>query len=158
MTEPQPPRPLAVEDVMADVRARVRADVRARLVRHGVHDFDDPAVFDAAERLLHEALQHADRHQLLLPELLDDEDGWRLDPSLHLTSHRPVVGALVVGLKRKLLLPLMRWLFDYSRENFARQERLNIVLMSCLQQLAVDHARLAQRLDALERRGGADPA
>lgn len=157
MTEPQPSRPIAIEDVMDDVRARVRADVRARLVRQGVRDFDDAAVFDAAERLLHEALQQADRHKLLLPELLDDEDGWRLDPSLRLTSHRPVIGALVVGIKRTLLLPLMRWLFDYSRENFARQERLNIVLMACLQRLAVDNARLAQRLDVLERRGGAGP-
>ena len=158
MTDPHAPRPVAVEDVMADVRARVRADVRARLVRHGVHDFDDADIFDAAEQVLRDALRQADRHKLLLPELLDDEDSWRLDPSLRLTSHRPVIGPLVVGLKRRLLLPLMRWLFDYSRENFARQERLNIVLMACLQRLAVDNAKLVQRLEALERRGGAGPA
>jgi len=142
---------------MAEVRARVRADVRARLVRHGVHEFDDADVFDAAERLLHDALRRADRHMLLLPELLDDEDGWRLDPSLRLTSHRPVIGRFVVGLKRRVLLPLMRWLFDYSRENFARQEQLNIVLMACLQQLAVDHARLAARLEAHDARRSDDP-
>ena len=158
MTEPLPPRPLAAEDVMAEVRARVRADVRARLVRHGVRDFEATEVFEAAERLLHEGLQGAERHKLLLPELLDDEDGWRLDPSLRLTSHRPVMGSILIGLKRRVLLPLMRWLFDYSRENFARQERLNIVLMSCLQRLAVDNARLAARLDELERRSGAGPA
>lgn len=158
MTEPLPPQPIDVEKVMAEVRARVRADVRARLVRHGAREFDDPRVFDAAERLLQEALQRADRETLLLPELLEDEDAWRLDPSLRLTSHRPVIGPILLGLKRRLLLPLMRWLFDYSRENFARQERLNFVLMSCLQRLAVDHARVAARLDDLERRTGAGPS
>ncbi len=149
MTEPLPPRAVDIEEVMAEVRARVRADVQARLVKHGAREFADAATFDAAERLLHDALLHAERHKLLLPELLDDEDGWRLDPSLRLHSHRPVIGTLVVGFKRRVLLPLMRWLFDYSRENFARQERLNIVLMSCLQRLAVENARLTARLDAL---------
>ena len=40
------------------------------------------------------------------------------------------------------MLPVTRWLYDYSRENFARQERLNFVLMACVQQLAVENARL----------------
>lgn len=155
MTDSQPPRHIDVEEVMADVRARVRAEVRARLVKGGAREFDDIEVFEAAERLLHDALQHAERQALLLPELLDDEDGWRLDPALRLTSHRPVIGPVVLALKRRLLLPIMRWLFDYSRENFARQERLNFVLMSCLQRLAVDHARVVARLDELERRAGA---
>lgn len=158
MTEPLPRRPVDVEDVMAEVRARVRADVRARLVKHGAHEFADAATFEAAERLLHEALLQADRHKLLLPELLEDEDGWRLDPALRLQSHRAFIGAWIVGLKRRLLLPLMRWLFDYSRENFARQERLNFVLMSCLQRLAVENARLTARLDALGDRPQDGPA
>lgn len=156
--EPKPALPIDVEDLMAEVRARVRADVRSRLVRQGAHEFDDEALFDEAERLLQEALRRSDRQMLLLPELLEDEDSWRLDPSLRLSSHRPVVGPWVVGFKRRILLPLMRWLFDYSRENFARQERLNFVLMACLQRLAVDHARLTARLADVERRTGAGPA
>jgi len=143
---------------MADVRARVRADVRARLARNGADEFRDAALFEAAEQMLHEALQRAHREQLLLPELLDDEDAWRVDPALRLSSHRPMLGGFITAVKRRVLVPLMRWLFDYSRENFARQERLNFVLMACLQRIAVEHARLAARVDALERAQGTPPS
>ena len=142
---------------MAEVRARVRAEVRARLVRSGVREFEDEAVFLAAEQLLERALQQCDRPLLLLPELLDDEDDWRVNPSLRLSSHRPVAGGAIVWLKQKLVLPVTRWLYDYSRENFARQERLNFVLMACLQQLAIEHARLSARVEALERDRAAAP-
>lgn len=154
MSDPTSTAPLDVQAVMAQVRARVRADVRARLVRQGAVEFEDGEVFDEAEQLLQDALRHRDGQGLLLPELLDDEDGWRLDPALRLSSHRPMTGGLIVWMKRHVLLPLMRWLFDYSRENFARQERLNLVLMAVAQRLAVDNARLAARLDTLERRTG----
>lgn len=151
MTTPDQLQPVATEDVMAEVRARVRAQVRARLVRSGVREFEDEATFLAAEQLLDRALQQKDHQMLLLPELLDDEDDWRVNPSLRLSSHRPIAGGLILWLKRTLVLPVTRWLYDYSRENFARQERLNFVLMACLQQLAVENVRLAARVEALER-------
>ena len=116
---------------MAEVRARVRAEVRARLARGGVHEFEDEAIFLAAEHLMARALEQRDRQLLLLPELLDDEDDWRVNPSLRLSSHRPIAGGAIIWLKQKLVLPVTRWLYDYSRENFARQERLNFVLMAC---------------------------
>lgn len=140
---------------MADVRARVRAEVRTRLARSGVREFDDPAIFLAAEQLLERALQQGDRQRLLLPELMDDEDDWRVSPSLRLSSHRPMAGGAIVWIKQRLLLPLTRWLYDYSRENFARQERLDFVLMACVQQLAIENARLAARVGALEGRAPA---
>lgn len=158
MTEPTQPRAIDIEQVMAEVRARVRDDVRARLVRNGAVEFTEEQLFVATERLLHDALPYANRERLLLPELLDDEDAWRLDPALRLSSHRPMMGGALVWLKRRLLLPIMRWLFDYSRENFARQERLNFVLMACLERLAVDHARLTARVEALERGQGISPS
>jgi hypothetical protein len=141
---------------MAEVRARVRSEVRARLARSGVHAFDDEAVFMAAEQLMARALEQRDRQLLLLPELLDDEDDWRVDPSLRLSSHRPMAGRAIVWLKQKLVLPVTRWLYDYSRENFARQERLNFVLMACVQQLAIENARLVARLDAIASDRSAD--
>ncbi len=142
---------IATEDVMAEVRARVRAEVRARLARGGVHEFEDEAAFLAAERLLARALGQRDRQLLLLPELLDDEDDWRVNPSLRFASHRPIAGGAIIWLKRKLVLPVTRWLYDYSRENFARQERLNFVLMACVQQLAIENAHLSVRVQALEQ-------
>lgn len=160
VTMPDAPLPIDVRDVMAEVCARVQADVRSRLVRSGARELDDEAVFAAVERLLLEALERRERQMLLLPELLDDEDDWRVDPSLRLASHRPIAGGAIVWLKQRLLLPLTRWLYDYSRENFARQERLNFVLMACIQRLAVENARLTARLAALEaeRGRGAGPA
>jgi hypothetical protein len=136
---------------MAEVRARVRSEVRARLARSGVRAFEDEAVFLAAEQLMARALEQRDRQLLLLPELLDDEDDWRVDPSLRLSSHRPMAGRAIIWLKQKLVLPVTRWLYDYSRENFARQERLNFVLMACVQQLTVENVRLAARVEALEQ-------
>ena len=136
---------------MAEVRARVRAEVRTRLARGGVHEFEDEATFLAAERLLARALEQRDRQLLLLPELLDDEDDWRVSPSLRLASHRPIAGGVIIWLKQKLVLPVTRWLYDYSRTNFARQERLNFVLMACVQQLAIENARLSARVEALEQ-------
>ena len=126
----------------------------------GASEFDDEAVFRAAERVMMSALQRRDRQLLLLPELLDDEDDWRVDPSLRLASHRPIAGRLIVWLKQTVMLPVTRWLYDYSRENFARQERLNFVLMACVQQLAVENARLAARLADREHdgSGGEGPA
>jgi hypothetical protein len=153
VTKPDLLQPVATEDVMAEVRARVRAALRARLIRNGVREFEDEATFLAAEHLLERALQLSDRQMLLLPELLDDEDDWRVTPSLRLASHRPIAGSLIVWLKQTLVLPVTRWLYDYSRENFARQERLDFVLMACLQQLAVENARLAARVAALEAPG-----
>ena len=146
---------IATEDVMAEVRARVRTEVRARLARGGVRAFDDEAVFLAAEQLLSRALEQRDRQHLLLPELLQDEDDWRVNPALRLESHRPIAGRTIIWLKQKLLLPVTRWLYDYSRENFARQERLNFALMACVQELVVENVRLAARVDTLER-GRAD--
>ena len=91
-------QPVATEDVMAEVRARVRDAVRTRLVRSGVREFEDEAIFRAAERLLERALQQRDRQLLLLPELLDDEDDWRVNPSLRLASHRPIAGGVIIWL------------------------------------------------------------
>jgi hypothetical protein len=149
---------IATEDVMAEVRARVRAEVRARLARGGVRAFDDEAVFLAAEQLLSRALNQRDRQQLLLPELLQDEDEWRVNPALRLESHRPIAGRTIIWLKQKLLLPITRWLYDYSRENFARQERLNFALMACVQELVVENVRLAARVEALEGRRAGEPS
>jgi hypothetical protein len=43
--------------------------------------------------------------------------------------------------KSRLVLPVVRWLFEYAQENFRRQHHLNVVLMATVQTLAADHAR-----------------
>jgi hypothetical protein len=158
VTDSSPPEP-DTNAIMQAVRERVRTELRDRLVARGAaDDFGDPGVFDDVDALFRRALAHDDRHALLLPELLSDE--WRPELSLRLTSHRPgMAAALVLFVKRRLVLPLTRWLFEYALENFRRQDRLNVALMACLQSLAADHARLQIRLETLEthlrRREGA---
>ena len=51
---------------------------------------------------------------------------------------------------------MFRWLFEYSQDNFRRQDHLDLALVACLQSLAADHARLKQRVAALE--GGEPPS
>jgi hypothetical protein len=81
---------------------------------------------------------------------LDDEGEWRPEMALRFSSHRPVIGPALVFVKRRLLLPLTRWLFEYTRENFRRQQRVNRLLAACIEELALENARLRQELN---RRG-----
>ena len=74
-------------------------------------------------------------------------------------AHRPQVGAgdessLTIQawdpiVKRSILLPVSRWLFEYSRDNFLRQQRLNDVLLACIQTLAVEQVRLRREVERL---------
>ena len=44
-------------------------------------------------------------------------------------------------------VPALRWLFEYSRDNFERQRRVNTVLFACVQELAAENARLRRELE-----------
>jgi hypothetical protein len=137
---------------MADVRGRVRAALRARLVASGARELADERLFD---ELFRAALANDDPGALLLPQLLADD----LQPelALHLSSHRGGLSArLLVAIKRRILLPLTRWLFEYTLENFRRQQRLNLTLMACLQSFAIEHARLTDEVAQLRRAQDAD--
>ena len=68
-------------------------------------------------------------------------------------SHRPQASAAAVQfVKRRLLMPVLRWLFEYSRDNFERQRRVNQVLFACVQELALETARLRRELERREPR------
>jgi len=146
--------PVATEDVMDEVRDRLRGELHARLVAQGAgDDFDSRAVFDEVDRLLTRALAHDDARALLLPARLDDP--WRPALSLNLAGHRHGVAAsAILFAKSRLVLPVVRWLYEYAAENFSRQQQVSIALMACLQTIAADHARLKTRVADLERRLG----
>ena len=146
------PDPVGVDDLMADVRARARARVRADVQATAPGSpLADPDVFDEAEAILRRAL--AARRQLATPALLLDEDDWELATGLRFSSHRRGTGGLVVFAKRRLLLPLTRWLFEYSRDNFERQARVNETLMACVETLVVEIVRLRREVEALAAPG-----
>jgi hypothetical protein len=137
---------------MAELRGRVRDRLRERLLRHGASQaFDDPALFAEVEGLLQTATLSGDSGTLVLAELLGDPDTWRLDTAMRYQSHRgAAASSIIVFIKRRLLMPMLRWLFEYSRDNFERQRRVNQVLFACVQELAIETASLRRQL-----RGGA---
>jgi hypothetical protein len=151
MTPDRPTPPLKVDDVMREIDGDVRRVRRERLLAQGgASGYEDPAIYASVMALLRRAL---DQQTLLLPELISGDDDLHLATRLHLTSHRPLLGRPIVFIKRRVLLPMMRWLFEYSVENFRRQEIVNHTLISCIEELAIENARLRQDLQRLADAG-----
>lgn len=140
-----------VEPLMKQIESDVRSQIRRRLIKHGMPAYEDDAVFERVRALLQHAADGRDLDVLLLPELLEDDVEWALDPNLRLSSHRETTGGLILFAKRRILLPLTRWLFEYSQSNFRRQQQLNKILLACIEELAVENARLRQDVDALKK-------
>ena len=131
---------------MREIEDRVRDDLRRRLLaRGGAPEYQDPDLFRSVDRLLRRAADRPADHALL-PEFLGPESDWQLQTHLRFSSHRPVSGPLVLFVKRRILLPLTRWLYDYTADNFARQERVNRMLVACIEELAIENARLRRDL------------
>jgi len=131
---------------MKEVEAAARRDRRERLVAGGAAGYSDPELFAEVDGILRRAVERSE-HGVLLPEVLPDDEEWRLDTSLRFSSHRPVVGPAIVFVKQRLLLPLVRWLVDYNRDNFRRQQRVNRLLAACIEELAIENARLRRELN-----------
>jgi hypothetical protein len=138
-----------VDAVMAEIERDVRDRLRRHLVKKGgAADYQDEAIFDAVHALLARAVDERNLDATLLPELTDGDVDWRLQTHLKLTTHRPAAaGRLILFAKNKLVLPMTRWLFEYSQENFRRQDHLNRILFACIEELALDNARLRRQLE-----------
>ncbi len=138
-----------VETVMAELHRRVRERLRSQLADEGgARAFDDPALFADVESLLRAAASTPEDARLLLPELLGEPSTWRLTTSMRYQSHRgPASAGLFIFIKRRLVMPLLRWFYEYSRDNFERQRRVNHVLFACVQELALETALLRRELD-----------
>ena len=143
---------VAADELLTELRGRVRERLRQQLLRHGASPaLEDPATFAEVEALLRGATESAAPSALLLPELLGDPETWRLETAMRYQSHREGAGPLLIFVKRRLLMPVLRWLFEYSRDNFERQRRMNEVLAACVQELAIETARLRQEVHRLSR-------
>ena len=137
-----------VDAVITELHGRVRERLRAQVLASGGSlEFEDPELFADVEALLHAAAGTPDSAKLILPELLGEPDTWRLTTSMRYQSHRSKGPAsLLIFLKRHILMPMFRWLYEYSRDNFERQRRVNQVLFACVQELAIETAALRQEL------------
>jgi hypothetical protein len=146
MAEPS----IRVDAVMGEIEHDVRARLRQHLLkRGGAADYQDEELFAAVRTVLTRAVDERNLDATLLPELLDGDVEWRLQTHLALSTHRPsAVGRVILLVKRRLLLPLTRWLFEYSQDNFRRQDHLNRVLFACIEELALENARLRRDVTA----------
>ena len=137
---------------MAELHERVRERVRADLVRHGASGaLEDRALFAEIDVLLRAAIDRSQPAALLLPELLGDPSTWRLETAIKYQSHRGAAGTPIVFVKRRLLMPVLRWFYEFSRDNFERQRRVNQVLFACVQELAIETTRLRHELRRLSQ-------
>ena len=135
---------------MAELQGRVRERVRAELVRHGASAaLDDPVLFADIDTMLRAAIDRSQPAALLLPELLGDPSTWRLDTAIKYQTHRGAAGAPIIFVKQRLLMPLLRWFYEFNRDNFERQRRINQVLFACVQELAIEVVKQRRELQAL---------
>ena len=144
------PETVRVDQVMGDIERDVRERLRRHLLKAGgVADYEDREIFDAVHRLLARAVDDRDLNATLLAELVDGDVDWRLRTHLNLTTHRPAAaGRMMLFAKKKVLLPLTRWLFEYSQENFRRQDHLNRLLFACIEELALENGRLRRQIES----------
>ncbi|PYR29671.1 MAG: hypothetical protein DMF89_17825 [Acidobacteria bacterium] len=150
--------PVRVAQLMREIEEDARRDRRKQLLAHGgPHEYEDPEVYAIVDGILRRAVEALDRPASLFPEVLEDENQWRLELPLRYSSHRPVVGPVLLFIKRRMLLPMFRWLYEYSLENFRRQQYVNRLLFACVEELAIENARL-RKMMARPASQGAAPA
>ncbi|HEX4348170.1 MAG TPA: hypothetical protein VHZ73_11400 [Vicinamibacterales bacterium] len=153
MAEPR----VRVDELMRELGGEISSERRARIIaRGGAAEYRDPELYARVEEVFRRVLDARDHDALLLPHLVDDEDDYTLQLRLKYASHRKVVGSFLIFVKRAILLPINRWLYEYSLENFRRQQRVNRLLFACIEELAIENARLRQDLarDAADRNAG----
>jgi hypothetical protein len=141
------------DSVMAELHRRVRERMRAQLAGSGeTPAFDDPELFAEVEGLLRAAAATPEARPLVLPELLGEPHTWRLSTKMQYQSHRAKGPAsLIMAIKRHVLMPMFRWMFEYSRDNVERQRRTNHVLFACVQELAIESALLRREIRRLSQ-------
>jgi hypothetical protein len=143
-----------VSRLMREIEGEVRRQRRDRVLAHGgPEEYEDEEIFAIVESVLRRAVEQRDAGALLLPELIDLDDEWDLQLPLRFTTHRRFTGRLILFVKQRVLRPLMHWLYEYSLENFRRQQRINRLLFASIEELALENAKLRLRLDDSERAG-----
>jgi hypothetical protein len=142
-----------VDPLVAEIQRLVRGRLRARLLeRDGAPEFSDEELLEIVEGILTRAVAARDRHALVIPELLRDEE-WRLETRMRLASHRPVIGQIVLFAKRWLILPFVRFLHDFYLENTRRQQHMNELLVASIESLAIELALLRREMESLRQSG-----
>lgn len=128
---------------------QVRLQARERL---GLADERDGEVYAQVKKVFQAAHEALSPGTPFYPQVLGLEDDWEVPSALGWGTHRGRIGALIVWVKKRILFPLNRWLYSYTWHNLHRQQKLNVLLLSAVESLAVSHARLRQEIDELRPR------
>jgi hypothetical protein len=126
---------VSTEELMASIRQNLR---RRHLAGIEVNPLE------SARSQLEAAFESSSGYRPLISELIN-EDEWKVRPAIRFRSHRPVIGEMLVFIKRRIVLPVVYWLYEFCSENFRVQRRVNTGLMVLIETLAQENARL--RLD-----------
>ena len=119
--------PVSVADVMRDLEDERSPQTggRGSWLVAGLPNTRTKRSYAHVERVLRRARRVAGSRRAPAARAGGDDHDWRLQTHLTFSSHRGALGGLIVWTKRRILLPLTRWLYEYSLENFKRQERVN---------------------------------
>ncbi len=150
--------PVSVEHLMHEIEDDVRQRRRKRLLARGAAaEYRDQDVYAQVDDLLRRAVDLRKDDALVLPDLLTGEADWDLSLHLRYASHRTLIGPLLIAIKRLVVLPMTRWLYEFSLENFRKQRRINTVLFACIEELAIENARLRRTLNSTTPGCGGQP-
>jgi len=127
---------------MAEIRSRV-----TQRLAEGIDGEDLRAVIAFQQRI--------SRRRLPLGDLLGDASASSLKTFIRFGSHRRF-GGWITFVKRRILFPVLYWLFEFARENFVRQQAINRALQRAVEQLAIENEALRKEVSALST-GGARP-
>jgi hypothetical protein len=130
---------LSTDQLMKELRREIRAQ---QLL--GEDEKVDPKAL--AGILLKEAIE---RYELKDEYLIEPRE-MELHTYLRVESHRPIIGKPLVFLKRTFILPVFRWLLEYSIDNFRRQQAINNFQSACLRVLVLENERLRRDLEKLK--------
>lgn len=113
------------------------------------HDDHDRAAYEQVKAVFQAAQEALRPGAPFHPQVLGPDEEWEVPTPLVFESHRGFAGRAIILLKRRVLFPLNRWLHSYAWHNLRRQQKLNLVLLSAVESLAVSHARLAREVEDL---------
>ena len=132
-----------VDRLMREIEDDVRRARRKRLLaRGGAAEYRDPAIYEAVDVVLRRALEARDHDALLLPDFLSSEPDWQLTTHLRFSSHRPVIGPMLIFVKRRIAAADHPLAVRIQPRELPAAAGLNTMLFACIEELAIENAKL----------------
>lgn len=119
--------------------------IRSNLRRRHLADIEFNPL-EGARSQLEAALETTSAYKPLLSELIDERE-WKVRPAIRFRTHRPRFGKALIFLKRRVVLPVVYWLYEYCADNFRAQRKINSGLMILIETLAQENARLRREME-----------